>query len=282
MLRKTLKYDLGAVYKIWLILSATVLVLSVVGGLSIRDLVMTGDEGNPFMLFSIMGILVTIFSLCAYVLIIELLVLFRFYQNFFTDEAYLTFTLPVKRKTLFNSKLIGAFIWSVANIAVVILAITIMLALVPVQGNGTGSALYEFLKIVLELIKLLFENFSGWAFVYCVLGVIIYLLSTVFSTLIIYACITLGCTMVRKYKLLMAIAVYYVVNMLISLLSYVASFVMSLVLISGIGLIENYSEAQIRVLVLFTLIAVASFLTVMCILAYRFSLSRIERRLNLA
>ncbi len=282
MLRKTLKYDLGAVYKIWLILSATVLVLSVVGGLSIRDLVMTGDEGNPFMLFSIMGTIVTFFSICAYVLIIQLLVLFRFYQNFFTDEAYLTFTLPVPRKTLFNSKLIGAFIWSIANIAVVAVCFVIILALVPVNGNGTGSALYETSRAIFELIKLLFEDFSGWAFVYCVLGVISAILSTVFSTLLIYACITLGCTIVRKNKLLMAIAVYYAVNMLISLLSYVASFVMSLVLISGIGLIGNYSEAQIKVLILFALIAVTAFLTVMCILAYKFSLSRIEKKLNLA
>ena len=282
MLRKTLKYDLAAVYRIWLILSATVLVLSVVGGLSIRDLVMTTDEGNPFMLFSIMGVLVTVFSLSAFALIIQLLVLFRYYQNFFTDEAYLTFTLPVSRKTLFNSKLINGFIWSILSAAIVYLAIVIMLALVPVNGNGTGSALVEATDIIIELIRSMFESFSGWAAVYCLLGGIIFLLATVLSTLIIYACITLGCTMVRKYKLLMAIGVYYAVNLVISVFSYVASFVMSLVLISGIGLISNYSEGQIKVLVLFALIAVAAALTVLSVLAYKFSLSRIEKNLNLA
>ena len=75
---------------------------------------------------------------------------------------------------------------------------------------------------------------------------------------------------------------HYGVNLVISVFSYVASFVMSLVLISGIGLISNYSEGQIKVLVLFALIAVAAALTVLSVLAYKFSLSRIEKNLNLA
>lgn len=284
MLRKTLKYDLNAVYKIWLILTVTVLAISFVGGLSLRDIIVSSGEEqfDAFTLFSTFGLIVTIFSIAAYILIVELLVLYRYYQNFFTDEAYLTFTLPVKRRTLFNSKLINAFIWSVANIAVVTAAVLIIMAFAPLNEDGTGSLLLFIFDSLFKTIGQIFELFDAWAYLYTLEALLIALFSTVFSTLLIYACITLGCTMVKKYKLLMAILVYYMVNMAISIMSYVGSIVMSIVTTMSIQILDTYSEGQIKVIVFFALMAIAAFYLVLCVVAYKFSLSRIEKNLNLA
>ena len=284
MLRKTLKYDLNAVYKIWLILTVTVLAISFVGGLSLRDIIVSSGEEqfDAFTLFSTFGLIVTIFSIAAYILIVELLVLYRYYQNFFTDEAYLTFTLPVKRRTLFNSKLINAFIWSVANIAVVTAAVLIIMAFAPLNEDGTGSLLLFIFDSLFKTIGQIFELFDAWAYLYTLEALLIALFSTVFSTLLIYACITLGCTMVKKYKLLMAILVYYMVNMAISIMSYVGSIVMSIITTMSIQILASYSEGQIKVIVFFALMAIAAFYLVLCVVAYKFSLSRIEKNLNLA
>ena len=284
MLRKTLKYDLNAVYKIWLILTVTVLAISFVGGLSLRDIIVSSGEEqfDAFILFSTFGLIVTVFSIAAYILIVELLVLYRYYQNFFTDEAYLTFTLPVKRRTLFNSKLINAFIWSVANIAVVTAAVLIIMAFAPLNEDGTGSLLLFIFDSLFKTIGQIFELFDAWAYLYTLEALLIALFSTVFSTLLIYACITLGCTMVKKYKLLMAILVYYMVNMAISIMSYVGSIVMSIVTTMSIQILDTYSEGQIKVIVFFALMAIAAFYLVLCVVAYKFSLSRIEKNLNLA
>ena len=284
MLRKTLKYDLNAVYKIWLILTVTVLAISFVGGLSLRDIIVSSGEEqfDAFTLFSTFGLIVTIFSIAAYILIVELLVLYRYYQNFFTDEAYLTFTLPVKRRTLFNSKLINAFIWSVANIAVVTAAVLIIMAFAPLNEDGTGSLLLFIFDSLFKTIGQIFELFDAWAYLYTLEALLIALFSTVFSTLLIYACITLGCTMVKKYKLLMAILVYYMVNMAISIMSYVGSIVMSIVTAMSIEILATYTEGQIKAIVFFTLMAIAAFYLVLCVVAYKFSLSRIEKNLNLA
>ena len=284
MLRKTLKYDLNAVYKIWLILTVTVLAISFVGGLSLRDIIVSSGEEqfDAFTLFSTFGLIVTIFSIAAYILIVELLVLYRYYQNFFTDEAYLTFTLPVKRRTLFNSKLINAFIWSVANIAVVTVAILIIMAFAPLEEDGTGSLLLFIFDGLFKIIGQIFELFDAWAYLYTLEALLIAVFSTVFSTLLIYACITLGCTMVKKYKLLMAILVYYMVNMAISIMSYIGSIVMSIVTAMSIEILATYTEGQIKAIVFFTLMAIAAFYLVLCVVAYKFSLSRIEKNLNLA
>ena len=284
MLRKTLKYDLNAVYKIWLILTVTVLAISFVGGLSLRDIIVSSGEEqfDAFTLFSTFGLIVTVFSIAAYILIVELLVLYRYYQNFFTDEAYLTFTLPVKRRTLFNSKLINAFIWSLANIAVVTAAVLIIMAFAPLNEDGTGSLLLFIFDSLFKTIGQIFELFDAWAYLYTLEALLIALFSTVFSTLLIYACITLGCTMVKKYKLLMAILVYYMVNMAISIMSYVGSIVMSIITTMSIQILATYSEGQIKVIVFFALMAIAAFYLVLCVVAYKFSLSRIEKNLNLA
>ena len=284
MLRKTLKYDLKAVYKIWLILTLTVLAISVLGGLCIRDLVMIPDEmhsGN-FTFFSIIGVVLTVFALSAYVLIIQILVLYRYYQNFFTDEGYLTFTLPVKRSTLFNSKLINSFIWTVANMTVLIICLVIILAIAPTEQDGSGCALVSLFSAISKALAEVFELFDGWAYVYAALGVITLLLYAAFSTLLTYACVTLGCTMVKKYKLLMAILTYYIVNMLMSTVSYIGSFALTLSTLAGITVVDGFSEAKITVLVLFLLIGAAAFMATVCALAYKFSLYRIEKNLNLA
>ena len=284
MLRKTLKYDLNAIWKIWLILTVTVLGLSVLCGLGVRDIMVSigNDEPNPFMFFSIAVVIITVFTVSAYLLIIELLVLFRYYQNFFTDEAYLTFTLPVKRSTLFNSKLINAFIWSLANYGVLFICIFIILLIAPSNIDGSGCAFISIFKSIFKLIGEMFEFFNGWAFIYGLLIIVIALLATVFSTLLIYGCITFGCTMVKKYKLLMAILVYYLVNVGMSVISYIANLVFATAFGTSYNILSLYSDAQISVMILFTLIAAVMFFATLCILTYKLTLGRIERNLNLA
>ena len=127
-----------------------------------------------------------------------------------------------------------------------------------------------------------FKELGGWLIIYTVLGILIFALISVFSTLLIFGCVTLGATMVRKYKLLMAILVYYLVNMAISTLSYVASIILGLTTVSGISVLAEYSHAQLTAIILFALIAVLSFFIVLSVLTYKFTLSRIENKLNLA
>ena len=281
MLGKILKYDLRAAYKLWLLFTAIMFGICFVGAFALRSLV-TMEEFSFFSLFAIGGVLLSVFAMSCYVMASQLLVLYRFYQNFFTDEAYLTFTLPIKRSTQLNSKLLCGIIFTTVNIVAVVLASMLFISITPVSSTDNTLIIVDLFKSFFNFFKSVFQHFDAWLYVYSVLAMLIYLAMTVFSTFLIYACITLGCTMVRKYKLLMAILVYYLVNMAISTLSYVASIILGLTTVSGISVLAEYSHAQLTAIILFALIAVLSFFIVLSVLTYKFTLSRIENKLNLA
>ena len=281
MLGKILKYDLRAAYKLWLLFTAIMFGICFVGAFALRSLV-TMEEFSVFSLFAIGGVMLSVFAMSCYVMASQLLVLYRYYQNFFTDEAYLTFTLPIKRSTQLNSKLLCGFIFTSVNIVAVALAAMLFISITPVSNTDSTLIIFEVFAGIFDAFTSILKLFNGWAYVYTILGILIYLAASVFSTVLIYACITLGCTMVRKYKLLMAILVYYLVNMAISTLSYIASIILGLTTISGASVLAEYSDAQMTAIVLFAMIAVLAFFIALTVLTYKFTLSRIENKLNLA
>ena len=98
MLRKLLKYDLKAIFKFWWI---------VFGGFCDNILnTYEGDAWSVYLMMS-MGSLSGTFLNLALPVVTFVLIFIRFYKNFFTDEGYLTFTLPVSRRKLMLSKIIS-------------------------------------------------------------------------------------------------------------------------------------------------------------------------------
>ena len=112
MFRKVLKYDFRAVGRLWWILALALTWISVLGAIALRSIISftSMDMSRYTVLTEIMliGAIIFLFAsfiaICASGLLTQLLVYYRFYRNFYTDEGYLTFTLPVSRKTLLLSK----------------------------------------------------------------------------------------------------------------------------------------------------------------------------------
>ena len=281
MLAKSLKYDLRAVYKLFIIFSLTLFGISLIGAFSLRGLALS-EEFTVFTLFALGGVILAVSAFSIYSLGVNLVVFYRYYQNFFTDEAYLTFTLPVKRSTLFNSKILCAFIWSAASGFVTLICFLIFMSMTPAVDGSLTLLIPNLFRELFEFYKLLFTELGGWLIIYTVLGILIFALISVFSTLLIFGCVTLGATMVRKYKLLMAILVYYVVNMGISIISYVMSIVLGLTTLGSASVLVDYSALQLEVSVMLGLIAILMFFAVLSVLIYKFCLYRIEKKLNLA
>ena len=281
MLGKALKYDLRAVLKLWVLFTAILFGVCFVGAFALRALT-TSTEFTVFSLFATAGVMLSVFVMSCYIMGVQLLVLFRFYQNFFTDEAYLTFTLPAKRSTLLNSKLICGFIFTSVDIIAVCLAALLFISMATVSATDHTLIITQFFDAIFKIYKSIFVPFNAWACIYTFLGAVIYIAMTVFSTFLIYACMTLGCTMVRKYKLLMAILVYYAVNMCISILTYVGSIILGISTLGSVSVLSQYSDGQIKAVILFVMIGIIAFFTVLSVLTYKFTLSKIERNLNLA
>ena len=105
---------------------------------------------SGFLLCSVLSL----FTACAVTLIF---VFIRYYKNFFTDEGYLTFTLPVKRSTLLNAKTVNAMIWGLLLIAFIIACAIPFSIISPPSENGEliNFTVYENLW---DSVKLQWEN----------------------------------------------------------------------------------------------------------------------------
>ena len=120
MLGKILKYDLKWIYKLIMIFYCLALVFSILTRIffSIENSV----------LFNVLS---NICSGCAIAMMVSSLIntlmrsWVRFVRNIYKDEAYLTHTLPVEKKTIYLSKVLSAIICSFTTVIVIILCLFI-------------------------------------------------------------------------------------------------------------------------------------------------------------
>ena len=285
MLRKVLKHDLMAIYKIWIILSISCLVLGVVSGISLRVL-MTPTEGpqhfTPYHALAGIFFGLAIVGIIAYMIICFIFVIYRYYQNFFTDEGYLTFTLPVKRYTLLNAKLINAFIWESATSIVFILSIILMLVIAPSAAGENGSLLKDVIDLFAPVFEAIAKIGDGWFWAYVIAFILLGLSYYLFSSLLIYMCVTIGCIVAKKAKALVAILVYYAATSIMSTASYIiipiGTYVAEAINIIATG--DN--PTAYTFLGLCAIICVSMCVLLLAIAEYKFILGRIENKLNLA
>ena len=275
MLRKLLKYDLRAIFRLWWIAALVSVGMSVLGGFAQSLIYNYPDVPNP--ISTIAGIMVffTYFTMAGLALLTQILIFIRYYRNFFTDEGYLTFTLPAKRETLLNSKVLAGLITMVATVGVCILNCCIIYTIVEYQFIRSG----EFGKEVAEFIKEIPYDAVGYLLAYSAEAMVIIGLLLLLSVLFLYCCITFGSMIVKKGKLLAAIGIYYGANSIFTT-------AIQLMLILGIGSIavwmEPITDQQMPIVVALILLLVILFLAVLCALAYAFTHWMLGRKLNLS
>ena len=287
MFRKVLKYDMNAVAKLWSILTVSVLVFSVLGGLSVRGMSAADQSTAQIAFFPlyILGLILFFISISVYGLATVALVMIRFYKNFFTDEAYLTFTLPVKRSTLFNAKLLTAFIFNSASAIITAVGLTVFLAIAP-----SGTEGYSLLSALIDAFKLAFQSFAvimtdeltGWLIAYGVVLAIYLLVTFMFETLLLFTTVTFGSLLAKKHKILTSILVYYGVNVAMTIIGYIVEIVLSI----GINILAVTPEVLPGTEILWLLLA--GFIFAICAMAlvasffYKFALGKLRGNLNLA
>lgn len=278
MLRKLLKYDFGAVIKLWCIGALAVLALSVGGGLCIRVLSSDRPFHGIINLVAGLGVFLSVLSIVAFTILTIVLLAMRYYKNLFTDEGYLTFTLPVRLHTVINSKLIMVFTM------LVLTGIVTYLANMIIQGigienyfeilKGTFKGFGEFLK---EARK---EGALGWVILYATEAVCIMFFTSLFSVLFLGCCITFGSVVAKKAKVLASIGIYLGANWLFSV-------VVMIFLVFGIMAFgswvdgANLTDTQIAQLVGLLMFGVVALQAMLCSLLYTLQYRLLDRKLNL-
>ncbi len=202
MFSKLLKHDCRAVFKHWWIAAVSSVLFAILEGVctSILDVsytTHTGIQAVASILLAFSEIALVFFPTLA-----ALLMFIRFRKHFFSDEGYLTFTLPVSKGALLGSKFLTAMIFAAASI--ILLEIDVIII-----GSISEGSLIEVFEECVDLIKIIYKPYD---FETICIGILVNLiLIAAIATFIsfFFLCITLANMLVKKRRVLLGIGLFY-------------------------------------------------------------------------
>ena len=276
MLSKLLKYDLRALFKYWWIVALSSVCLTFVGGISLKLFLDTnvGTETPLVTILAFFGLIITVIGLSAFLMATEIFIYVRFYQNLFSDEGYLTFTLPVRRRDILNSKIISGLI---VNFLTVILLFAEILVIIIIGIDQ--PTLYVMSESIGMFLRGTLELLGAWSTVYVIEALIGVLFIAIAGYLLTLICITFAAVVAKKHKVIAAIGFYYITNAVISFVGQLA-FMLGSISLSGI--LEKIPEGSS-----YAVISLMALSLIICVGAVAFALYSVEhylldRKLNLS
>ena len=228
MFAKLLKYEWRATRGFLGLLCLICLSAALVGGLSMRYLVWVSELDTQEDVAIVLSVLTMIFAFIAIVICcvaMELYAVWRFYKSRFTDEGYLTFTLPVTTHQILLSSFVNCLISMVCALAALMVGYLVLLLLGFSALDNFFPSLWEVLPLAMENLWRLFSGETGAFLAQLTLGVVTGVLN---STVVMMLAVTIGSILAKKHKVLAAIGVYYGINMVMSLITSVLGVVLGL------------------------------------------------------
>ena len=274
MLKKLLKYDLKFIFKYWWIAAVVCGILSVVCGFCVTFLLSDRELPSVVTSTATSALFLTYITFFGVGIVTFILIFIRFYCNFFSDEGYLTFTLPVKRSSLLNSKIISAFIVSVATAILLVICVCAVLMI----GLGKDFWDKEFWYWIFKGLKMYFGSNIICRIIYIIEILASSVLSTIFGYLFLYTCISIASIIAKKARVIIAIGLYFGIN-------FTISFILQIFFIFGIGTIINYFQkieaALLEPTICLAGLGVVLFLAAVCSALYVILYRMLDRKLNL-
>ena len=223
MLLKLFKYDFKASARFGVPILLAIAAMTVLGCInaavtvgnagteSTFDVVTNAPFGEMLIFFSMGGLLIISFALAAVAAVMAVLLLVQFYRSTVSDEAYLTFTLPVTPAQILWAKLLNTAVWSLFS------GIALFLSAALILGTGVASAgiARDFVNTFGELFAFLHSTVGQLGLtllLVCLLGAA----SFVASYLMMFMAITFGAVIVRKHKAAASVAMIFVINFVMS------------------------------------------------------------------
>ena len=229
-------------------------------------------------LYTIFGF--SLFALFAYSVLSLFLSISRYYKNFFTDEGYLTFTLPVKSHTLIFSKLWSTILWLFISVVVVIACVFIYITFggAPL-GKLFNLAFYEELgELIRVVLKTFFTELTVSSAFFVIEGIVLVFVEVLYAILSLFLAITLGSIIAKKHKILASIGMYYLINMVTSTATTV---LMTGFLLGPIGVNYDFSTSSLTSYIHILLISTALIYAVIMVIEFLLINNFIKKKLNL-
>ena len=179
------------------------------------------------MMALILSIFLYYFGLIGCTLGTMLIIAIRFYKTCYTDQGYLTHTLPATTRQILNAKIMASILIylimlvAIAGTIFVIFQVAIhhIFSLIPGEYDELRRAFSrEFSSILYEFEDELGISFGGYI-AYLVIYFIIALISNIVTVL---GCVSLG-LLLTKHRIIGAIAAYFCVHFIMQIIGYMCS-----------------------------------------------------------
>lgn len=198
MLKKLFKYEWKASARILMVVYGIVILFSILSRLFMEASgINRGEETLPAMeTVSALLIMISIVAIFSSVIFTWVFIAYRFYKSVFTEQGYLTNTLPVTQQQIITAKMLTGVIWQVINWVLVLVAVLIMVA------NGRD------LSFIVKGIPDIFRAFvtkDMAATMWLILAAVI--ISPFCMVLEMYLCVAVG-NMLNSHKVLGAVGMY--------------------------------------------------------------------------
>ena len=234
----------------------------------------------------------SLLMIIAFAVLAIIIVTVRFYTSLFTDEGYLTFTLPVKRSVILNSKLLNLLSYTGMTLTAILISLIVFAAISPdnisiLEQNREPNLLAKVLDLIVSLNKGIFETdgteYGIWFVVFEVLAVVIVLMYIFFTPMLIQTALTIGATVVKRAKVFVGIAIYYGCNTVLELILY-GAFIGGLSSVFSIIQIETAltTPTEEMLYILCLILTVIAFMSCCFGLMYTIMRRCLKNKLNLA
>lgn len=205
MLGKLFKYEFKNTAKVMLTIYGVLIVTTLIGsfGLSTNTVRTDITELPPIIeLLFISAIMLYILSIFALFVVTYVYVCIHFYKTMYSDQGYLTHTLPVKPLTLFNVKLATSWVWMMGSMVLFYLSIFALLA------GSTRGELFQIMILKNQdyaVLQEAFKNSIGMTFgQFCFTMFLSLAFSCLSYLLMVFVCIAIG-QLFNQHKIAAAI-----------------------------------------------------------------------------
>lgn len=226
MLGKLLKYDTKSLSKLIFPLSLAALLAT---GLGCGLIAFMETFGTNVQNETVIGIIVNmscgmmiffcVLALIAFGIAVQIALIQRYFSSFFTDEGYLTFTLPVSTHSLLISKTVSAVLFSFYACVIEFVCI-VAYVLTMVSCIDGVDALSQIPRQIFEMISSQYGiDYISLFVTYCVL----FFVGQAVSVMIIYLSFTIGSVIATKHRVLAGIGIYFLITIIMTTVQDVIS-----------------------------------------------------------
>lgn len=184
MLGKLIKYEFKNTAKVMLTLYLFITAVTVIGSIVLSMDFIQHGTGNITDILTISTMLVYILAIFALFVVTYIYMCVHFYKTMYSDQGYLTHTLPVKTLTTFHVKLFVSLVWLLLSCLLLIVSVFALLT-----GISRGEIWAEINHTFFEQFHTFFGMSIGQFFIY---GTVSLVFSCLNYLLWVYASMSIG------------------------------------------------------------------------------------------